>query len=45
MGAEPTVTTEPLVIVPTAPTPAPTAARPSSSDPDGPVVTRPQPLD
>jgi hypothetical protein len=33
------------VIVPTAPTPAPTAARPSSSDPDGPVVTRPQPLD
>jgi hypothetical protein len=26
-------------------TPAPTAARPTSADPDGPIVTRPQPLD
>jgi Meckel syndrome type 1 protein len=34
-----------LVIVPPAPTPAPTAARPAETDPNAPVVTRPQPLD
>jgi hypothetical protein len=31
------------VVVP--PAPAPTVARPTQTDPDAPVVTRPQPLD
>jgi hypothetical protein len=32
-----------VVIVPQ--TPPPTAARPTQTDPDAPIVTRPQPLD
>jgi len=40
----PEIETAPLVVV-TPPTPAPTAARPTQTDPNAPVVTRPQPLD
>lgn len=40
----PAIETAPLVVV-TPPAPAPTAARPAQTDPDAPVVTRPQPLD
>lgn len=39
----PVIETAPLVVVP--PAPAPTVARPAQTDPDAPVVTRPQPLD
>lgn len=41
----PTIEVAPLVVIAPPAGPPPTAAQPQSTDPDAPVVTRPQPLD